>query len=114
MGSVNPMEVKHIVEDAKAEERSHPTYLSLPEQWEKQVQAIQSLSVGEAFIRLPDDSVHTVRTKSLPRVTVPREAVAAVRQRYIERYFEPMEGSQPAQVLPPPVPVITRYPRRAA
>src|SRR3954449_10435085 len=47
LGSVDPMKVKHIVEDTKAEERSHPSYLSLQEQWEKQVQAIQRLSVGE-------------------------------------------------------------------
>jgi hypothetical protein len=29
MGSVNPMEVKHVVEDEQAEERSHPAYSSL-------------------------------------------------------------------------------------
>src|SRR5215210_2362364 len=58
MGAVNPMQVKHIVEDEKAEERSHPSYLSLPEQWEKQVQELQRLRVGEAFIRLMDDSLH--------------------------------------------------------
>jgi hypothetical protein len=112
LGSVDPMKVKHIVEDSKAEERSHPSYLSLPEQWEKQVQAIQSLGIGRAFIRLPDDSVHTVKTATLPTVTVPKEAVAVVRQRYLERYFEPMGSAQPEQVLPPPVPSITRYPRR--
>jgi hypothetical protein len=49
-------------------ERTHPTYLSLPEQWEEQVQAIQSLTVGQAFIRLPDDRVKRVRTPQLPRI----------------------------------------------
>src|SRR3954470_11925240 len=102
MGSVNPMKVKHIVEDGKAEERSHPAYLTLPEQWEKQVQDIQRLQIGEAFVRLPDDSVHTIKTASLPQVTVPQEAVAIVRSRYLERYFEPMGSAQPEQVLPPP------------
>src|SRR5215218_5079067 len=52
LGSVNPMEVKHLVEDGAAEERTHPAYLSLPEQWEHQVQSIQRLRVGEAFVRL--------------------------------------------------------------
>src|SRR5215213_10801443 len=112
LGSVDPMQVKHMVEDEKAEERSHPSYLSLPEQWEKQVQAIQRLSVGQAFIRLPDDSVHTVHTKSLPPVTVSKDAVNEVRRRYLERYFEPM-GTQAAAPAPlPRPPVITRYPRR--
>src|SRR3954453_9610552 len=90
LGSVDPMKVKHIVEDSKAEERSHPSYLSLPEQWEKQIQAIQSLGIGQAFIRLPDDSVHTVKTATLPTVTVTKDAVNEVRRRYLERYFEPM------------------------
>src|SRR5215218_6450783 len=112
LGSVDPMQVKHMVEDEKAEERSHPSYLSLPEQWEKQVQAIQRLSVGQAFIRLPDDSVHTVRTATLPPVTVSKEAVDIVRHRYLERYFEPIGSAQPAQVMPPLLPTITRYPRR--
>ena len=41
LASVDPMEVKHVVEDEHAEERTHPTYLSLPEQWERHMQAIQ-------------------------------------------------------------------------
>src|SRR4051794_30443371 len=113
LGSVDPMKVKHIVEDDKAEERSHPAYLTFPEQWEKQIQAIQRLGIGQAFIRLPDDSVHTVHTISLPPVTIPKEAVDAVRRRYIQRYFEPMGASRPEQPLAPRAPIITRYPRRS-
>jgi hypothetical protein len=112
LGSVDPMQVKHLVEDDKAEERSHPAYLSLPEQWEKQVQAIQRLGIGQAFIRLPDDSVHTVKTAALPQVTVPKEAVEIVRRRYLERYFEPINSAQPVQEVSPLLPKITRYPRR--
>src|SRR3954469_19362442 len=69
MGAVNPMEVKHLVDDEHAEERTHPNYFSLPEQWEYQVQRIQNLGVGEALIRLMDDSVHKLRTPTLPAVT---------------------------------------------
>jgi hypothetical protein len=112
LGSVDPMQVKHLVEDDKAEERSHPAYLSLPEQWEKQVQGIQRLGIGQAFIRLPDDSVHTVKTATLPQVTVPKEAVDIVRSRYLERYFEPIDAAQPVQEVSPLLPKITRYPRR--
>ena len=114
LGSVDPMKVKHIVEDSKAEERSHPAYLTLPEQWEKQVQAIQRLGVGQAFIRLPDDSVHTVKTVTLPAVTVLKEAVDVVRHRYLERYFEPMGMTVAAPAMPPRAPIVTRYPRRPA
>jgi hypothetical protein len=114
LGSVDPMQVKHTVEDDKAEERSHPAYLSLPEQWEKQVQAIQCLGVGQAFIRLPDDSVHTVKTATLPQVTVPQDAVDIVRRRCLERYFEPIDSAPPMQTMPPRTTRITRYPRRPA
>src|SRR3712207_1327142 len=62
MGSVNPMEVKHLVDDEKAEERTHPSYMSLGEQWEHQVQQIQRLGVGEAIIRLMDACVNKLRT----------------------------------------------------
>src|SRR3954451_606472 len=86
LGSVDPMKVKHIVEDSKAEERSHPSYLSLPEQWEHQVQAIQRLGVGEAFIRLMDDSVHKLRTPTLPPLTATRQQMQAVMDRYLDAY----------------------------
>src|SRR3712207_1525504 len=91
LGSVDPMKVKHMVEDQKAEERSHPSYLSLPEQWERQVQAIQRLRAGEAFIRLQDDSVRRVHTMTLPHLTVPRQQLNAVRSTYLKRYFSSLE-----------------------
>src|SRR3954463_10030757 len=43
LGSVDPMKVKHIVEDGKAEERSHPAYLSLPEQWKSRYKTFSGL-----------------------------------------------------------------------
>jgi hypothetical protein len=109
LGSVDPMEVKHLVEDVKAEERSHPAYMSLPEQWEKQVQAIQRLRVGEAFVRLADDSVHKLRTRELPRIA--EQTLDQIRQRYLELYFtHPRSQSQVGQV-PAIRSVITRRPQ---
>jgi hypothetical protein len=89
MGSVNPMEVKHVVEDEQAEERSHPAYSSLPEQWERQIQDIQRLRIGEAFVRLADDSIHKVRTRTLPHVEASAARLAHIRRTYLERYFVP-------------------------
>jgi hypothetical protein len=103
LGSVDPMKVKHIVEDEKAEERSHPSYLSLPEQWEHQVQAIQRLRVGEAFFRLMDDSVHKLRTPTLPRLTVTRQQVQVVKETYLDRYFRPVAVPAIAQLSERPV-----------
>jgi hypothetical protein len=89
LGSVDPMTIKHVVVDEKTVDRSHPTYLSLPEQWEGQVQAIQRLRVGEAIIRLSDDSVHKVHTCRLPPLRTRPEELSAVRAEYLRRYFVP-------------------------
>jgi hypothetical protein len=89
MGAVNPMEVKHTVDDERAEERTHPNYFSLPEQWEYQVQQIQNLGVGEAIIRLMDDSVHKLKTPKLPTLTVSKSQLQTVRDGYLTRYFAP-------------------------
>jgi hypothetical protein len=112
LGSVDPMEVKHTVEDEHAEERTHPSYLSLAEQWEKQVQAIQRLRVGEAFVRLADDSVYKLRTRTLPPARVTAR-LAQVRRTYLERYFVPMP-TVPTPAIPatPASPIITRIPGR--
>jgi hypothetical protein len=90
LGSVDPMEVKHLVQDEQAEERTHPAYVSLPEQWERHVQAIQRLRVGEAFVKLPDDSVHKIRTPTLARLGVKLDQLQTVRKTYLERYFMPI------------------------
>jgi hypothetical protein len=52
----------------------------------KRIQAIQRLGVGQALIRLPDDSVHTAKTATLTQVTVSKYAVDIVRRRHLERY----------------------------
>jgi hypothetical protein len=96
LGSVDPMEIKHAVEDEHAEERTHPAYSSLAEQWERQVQAIQRLGIGEAFIRLADDSVHQVRTSTLPPLGSGLEQLRAVREAYLARYFAPLDPIDPA------------------
>jgi hypothetical protein len=110
LGSVDPMERKHVVEDDKAEERTHPVYLSLPEQWERHVQGIQRLKVGQAYVRLPDDSVHKVSTPTLPRVALDLERLYEVQETYLSRYFEPVDRTAlaPYEVLADVPPIIGR------
>jgi len=90
MGAVNPLAVKHTVVDGTAEPRTHPTFYPLIEQWEKHTQAIQRLRIGEAFIRLPDDTVRKVKTPTLPSVTVPAEKLREVKDHYLYQFFRPM------------------------
>jgi hypothetical protein len=113
LGNVDPMEVKHLVDDEKAEERTHPSYLSLSEKWEYHVQRIQRLQVGEAIIRLMDDSVHKVRTPRLPALTVTAQQMQVVRQGYLDRYFPSgVPGVPPQPVVWTGLP-LTRRPRAA-
>ena len=105
------MSVKHTVENEAAEERTHPTFFPLLEQWEQHAQAIQRLRVGEAFVRLPTDTVHRVRTPTLPRITVAPERLAAVREHYLHAYFRPCQGmGQPSGESPIPTSVPSPVP----
>jgi hypothetical protein len=99
--------VKHVVDDDKAEERTHPSYFSLPEQWEYHVQQIQNLGVGEAIIRLMDDSMHKLKTPRLPKLTVTRKQLQVIRAEYLTRYFVPV-GIPAVHV-----PEVDLYPRAA-
>src|SRR3954471_14266810 len=107
MGAVNPMEVKHTVDDEKAGERTHPSYFTLPEQWEYHVQQIQNLRIGEAIIRLMDDSTHKLKTPRLPKLMVSRKQLQVIRDEYLTRYFVP------TGIPAVHVPGIALYPRVA-
>ncbi|MEE4595776.1 DUF87 domain-containing protein [Streptomyces sp. DSM 41524] len=88
-GTVDPDAIKHTVSDETAEARTHPAYYALQEQWERIVQSIQQLGVGEAYIRLPDDRVKKLKTPRLPQpAAIPRE-LDEVERYYLDRYFEP-------------------------
>ncbi|WP_407285881.1 TraM recognition domain-containing protein [Streptomyces sp. BP-8] len=76
-GVVDPDAIKHVVSNEAAEGRTHPAYYPLAEQWERQVQSIQQLRVGEAFVRLPNDQVRKVNTPTLPGLTEPPEALSS-------------------------------------
>lgn len=103
LGWVDPMSIKHEVEDEEGEKRTHPTYFPLIEQWERYIQQIQFLRQGHAFVRLPNDSVRRIRTRKLPRLQVSRGELEEVKQEYLGRYFEsvrPTAVSEPHSGLP--------------
>ncbi|MBP0937229.1 DUF87 domain-containing protein [Streptomyces sp. KCTC 0041BP] len=99
-GSVDPDAVKHVVSDEAAEERTHPAYYPLQEQWERQVQSIQQLGVGEAYMRLPDDQVHKVHTPRLPDLQGLPHGLAEVEAHYLHRYFERPRPENTAAIVP--------------
>jgi len=111
--------VKHVVEDATAETRTHPVYASAGEQWERWVQNIQDLAVSEAYVSLRrrqmpslfglhrvSHSVTRIRTLPVPHPRVAPETLAAVEDTYLARYFTPVaaieaQRAQPAVITPP-------------
>jgi DNA helicase HerA-like ATPase len=60
--SVDGEEVKHEVDDAGQQERTHPVFYSLPEQWEKTVAWIQDLPARAALVRAPGRGVAQIKT----------------------------------------------------
>ena len=64
-------EVKHLVADEDQQERVHPTFFSLGEQWEKYTQRAQRLHRRQALIQLPErERVRLVRTPTVPERTL--------------------------------------------
>ncbi|MFG3228234.1 type IV secretory system conjugative DNA transfer family protein [Kitasatospora sp. NPDC048194] len=100
-GTVDPDEVKHTVSDEAAEERTHPAYRPLQEQWERQVQWVQQLHTGQAYVRLPDDTVQKVRTPTLPHLDVNPAEVTAVEDDYLTRLFHPAPEAGTISSPPP-------------
>ncbi len=87
-GRFDETDVKHLVDDPHAVERTHPVFSSLPEQHERWVRAIEELGRGEAYIR----SGHTttkIRTRILPRVKASRDQIEAIAKQYATTLMTP-------------------------
>ena len=56
--------VKHTVQDADQQDRSHPVYYSVQEEWERTIQALQNLSSRRAYAKYPG-AVSAVRLKTV-------------------------------------------------
>ncbi|MGD9890085.1 MAG: hypothetical protein AB7R89_03515 [Dehalococcoidia bacterium] len=113
LGRVDPLRVKHQVVDERAAERGHPVFYTLPEQWERWVQAIQDLRPREAFVRLPDGVVQQFTTIAVPDPPVDAERLAAVEAQYLETCFRPQVEieAELAAYRRPPTPAPTRTSR---
>lgn len=67
----DPSKVKHEVTDEQAQERSHPLYNPLSEQFETFTQSIQRLGQRQVFVKLPgDDKATQVRIPEVPQCRV--------------------------------------------
>jgi hypothetical protein len=95
IGEVDPLAVKHQAKDQAAQERGHPVYFSLQEQWERWAQSIKNLrpssptQPGEAFITLRHGPSQRISAMWMPDPKVDAGELAAVKAEYLRRYFRP-------------------------
>jgi hypothetical protein len=85
---VNPMAVKHEVENPDALERTHPVFYSLAEQEADMAQTLYNLPDRQAFIRQRSGEVtRLTKTMPVPDPSVDPAEVQAVEDYYLEKYF---------------------------
>jgi ABC-type cobalamin transport system ATPase subunit len=117
IGRVDPTTIKHEVASEAAQERSHPVYESLDEQWEKWVQAIQDLKTGgsgrpgELFIRLRNQPTIKLTALPMPDPVVDVGKLAEVKTEYLHRYFR-TKAAVETQLRQHTEPPLVNAPRR--
>ena len=78
---VDSEKVKHEVEQPEQQERSHPVYYSLPEEWERFVQQLQNLEPRKAYVRRPRRrAVERINTITIRYADPASGALQTVRQ----------------------------------
>lgn len=103
--------IKHEVEDEVQQEKSHPLYYSLLEEWEEAIQAIQTLPPRTFLIkalRRPTAKVRSVRIPPTPLTEMELDAIrkALVRERNPSSIVKTQERVTKAKA---PVSAITDY-----
>jgi hypothetical protein len=96
MGMVDPLSVKHTVKDDTVEDRTHPVFYSLPEQWEAFTQQLQELKPRRFFCKIPGKRAKS--GKSLDMDTHPHvdpHELMAIEEEYLRRYFTPRPRTVP-------------------
>jgi hypothetical protein len=102
VGSVDPDAVKHEVK--VGQERSHPAFYSLPEQWETWTQQVTGLKKRFAFVKHPSGQTVKIQSLPLPDPVVDPQRLAVIEQHYLQTCFR----SVPLQAIPQSV-VFDRY-----
>lgn len=73
--------IKHEVKDTTAQERSHPLFDPLGEQFERFTQTIQRLRRRNVLVKLPEiESVFKVRVPTIPRARIHAEKLEKVKE----------------------------------
>lgn len=85
VGSVDPHAIKHEVEEGQ--ERSHPAFYSLQEQWEGWTQQVATLKKRFAFVKHPSGKTVKIQSLPLPDPVVDPRRLATIEDHYLSLGF---------------------------
>ncbi len=97
----NPHDVKHMVEDEQAKERTHPVFTSLPEQFEKKARELEDLPTGHCYIKL-GSTVKRILTSPFPKPGTTYRELQKITDEYARRLLVPLSAQ--------PQPIVTAAP----
>lgn len=84
--AIDTERVKHLVESAEQQEKSHPVYYSLQEEWEQSIQQIQNLPPRTCLVKIQRQEVAQIETIPLPPATVSESSLEEVRRMLVETW----------------------------
>ena len=106
---VSGEEVKHEVEDSTQQEKTHPLFYSLPEEWEEATQAIQNLPPRTALVKVPQRAVAKIYTLPIPPHQLSVKDQEELRVSLLRRVGEPFPDNLKRQKGHLPAEQITDY-----
>ena len=83
--TVNGERVKHVVRDGAHQERTHPVFYTLQEEWEKCIQTIQDLQPGQALVKIQGGGVRLIRTIEVQDRGCSEEELEAIKRHLAQR-----------------------------
>src|ERR687896_2013473 len=95
LGRIDPLQVKHEVEDGYAVEKTHPVFYNLAEQWQSFVEYLQDLPPRHFALKLRGQNVKAGKTRTLPPPRVDPKELLEVEQEYLQRYFRSKQEIAP-------------------
>jgi len=94
MFQVDGERIKHTVEDNEQQDRSHPVYYSLQEEWENAIQRLQNLASRRAYIKRP----RVTSALSLKTVTIKDRHASEATMESIKRRLAARHGLEAAMI----------------
>lgn len=89
--------IKHEVENEYQQEKTHPVFYSLLEEWETAIQQIQNLRPRMCLVKAPQQRVARIRTIDIPKHAIPDQELADLALRL--RKKEGLAGSRLQQEI---------------